>query len=809
MIFSIRLFYIIIIVIFYNHFVFSQQVPTNAKNRRPQVIHGIEVDSENKQLTNYINNKISLYKGKRFSKTVRSEITEKIFSALKRKKILLPDLSEPTFYLIENELKISFKVGNPYRYGFVLIGNQNLSRSHLITKEHYLQFFNNAQLIRKIIFNIRAEYLKRGYANISLDHTVKTDEKNFIKTVYISIKEGRPVKIENINISGQFSRPVDYYIQFIRKHSGTLVQKNFYYNEGLQKGFKSLLNGLRNQGYLSATGYLKASLEKNNKVIIEATVLEGRLSRVKGIQFNGNKYFSDEQLLDIMKMKINKGLNIDTIEQDMQSIISAYQEAGFIEMVLNNKENIIQYDEQSAEAVLRFGIEEKTKIKVVDIIIKDNQSTSTQFILKNIYIKRGDFLTINQIDNSIKSLRDLGIFSSINISTERVDENPENRNLIVQVKERKPRSLRTVLGLNTQRTLTARGFIEFTHKNIFGTGRQFFSHLKLQSNIAHYFQLDATAPNYIEHQILASYFEPFILGTFYNGQIQFSNSSQIFSYDTQGDGSTNIADTVAASLSLQRKINAFINLNWVVVGLEQRKEVKRNNVDCINADSPDCEQRLPLNIASTGLAVNIDKRNSIISASDGFLSKLFVEYVWPFNINQSFSKMSFVKMEIKHFDFRSLYKNWIFVNSIQGGVISSLKPKTASDGFPVSRGFILGGINSLRGFDGLINGERVPDKEELPIEGANTIIAGRSSFYFLIKSECRFPITNNLLWTVFYDGGMVGIEGKRFKKPYRHSAGIGLRYNTPLGPVTGYVAFKISPKKNESFVFPHLSFGEF
>ena len=53
------------------------------------------------------------------------------------------------------------------------------------------------------------------------------------------------------------------------------------------------------------------------------------------------------------------------------------------------------------------------------------------------------------------------------------------------------------------------------------------------------------------------------------------------------------------------------------------------------------------------------------------------------------------------------------------------------------------------------------------------------------------------------------LKGKKFKKPYRHSAGVGLRYKTPLGPVTGYIAFKISPNKNESFVFPHLSFGEF
>ena len=761
LIFNIRQGIIIIASILYSGFVFSKQiVSSNNSTRNSQIIQEIIVDSENKQLTEYINNTLSVYKNKFFSKTIRNEITTKIFSILKRKKILLPDLSEPIFYLTENKLKISFKIKNPYQYGFVVVGNQNVSRSDLISKEHYMQFFNNAQLIRKIIFKIKSEYFKKGYANIQLDHTVKTDEKYFIKTIYLSIQEGRPVKIKSVHISGQFSRSVDYYVQFIKKHSGHLVQKNFYYNEDLQKGFKSLLNGLKNEGYLSATGYLKASQQENNKVIIEVTLQEGVLSRVKEIKFTGNKYFSTEQLLASMQTKINMGLNINMIEQDIQAITSAYKMAGFIEMELNNKANIIQYDEQSAEAVLHFDIEEKTKIRIADIIIKNNQSTKTYFILKNIYIKKGDFLTIDKIDNSIKNLRNLGIFSAINISTEQIDKNPENRNLIVQVEERKPRSLRVVLGLNTQRILTGRGFVEFTHKNIFGTGRQFFSHLKLQSNVAHYFQLDSTAPGYIEHQVLASYSEPFIFGTAFNSQIQLSNSSQIFSHNNiQGDGSTNIADTIAINLLLQRKINSFINLNWIIIGLEQRKEIKYNK-ECMGFNSS-CDQNLPVNIASTGMVFNIDKRDSIISATDGFLSKIFVEYVWPFNVNQSFSKMSFVKMELKHFDFRSVYRNWILVNSIQGGMISSVKPKAEDDGFPVSRSFILGGINSLRGFDGLINGERVPNREELPIEGANTIIAGHSSFYFLLKTELRFPITDNLRWTVFYDGGIVGIEGEK------------------------------------------------
>ena len=116
------------------------------------------------------------------------------------------------------------------------------------------------------------------------------------------------------------------------------------------------------------------------------------------------------------------------------------------------------------------------------------------------------------------------------------------------------------------------------------------------------------------------------------------------------------------------------------------------------------------------------------------MSQIFFEYAWPF----SSKNIQFLKMELKHFDFRPLSNRWIWFNSLQGGMISNLHRQENEGGVPVSRAFILGGINSLRGFDGLIQGERVPNKEEFPIEHANSLIFNRSSFYLLIKTELRF-----------------------------------------------------------------------
>ena len=57
----------------------------------------------------------------------------------------------------------------------------------------------------------------------------------------------------------------------------------------------------------------------------------------------------------------------------------------------------------------------------------------------------------------------------------------------------------------------------------------------------------------------------------------------------------------------------------------------------------------------------------------------------------------------------------------------------------------------------------------------------------IINSEARFPIPlmENLGGAVFYDGGNVysNISAHQFISNYTNSIGIGLRYNTKVGPI--------------------------
>ena len=535
---------------------------------------------------------------------------------------------------------------------------------------------------------------------------------------------------------------------------------------------------------------------------------EGEQVRVKKIVFQGNRAFSTPELKARMRVQAQGPLNVNDLEKDISDMLAFYKSRGFMDMRFVS-EDFISYQDQGESAVLSFRIEEGDPVVLSEIVITGHHLTHPRLIRNALVLKEGDLVTPDKIDRSIKSLREKGYFSSINVSTQKKAGVGGGNRLVVQVRERKPRSFRAALGLNTERTLTARGLLELSHKNIHGRGRQLFSHLKLQSNLAHFLQEDFKLPGHLEHQASLMYMEPFLWSGGLSAQTRLSRSSQIFSHTVKEQKSlTDIVNTVQMDLTLNQELSRSVRLQATLLNWESRGESKKGSLCHIVTEKPLCQGDV-LNLNTVGVSLHIDKRNHLLFATDGFLSSTLIEYSGSLYGLQNSRDLKFLKMEMKHFDFQPLPQDWVWVNHLQGGVVASLTRREGGGGIPVSRGFILGGVQSLRGFDGLIQGERVPDKEELPIEGANELIDTRAWFYFLLRTELRFPLWADWMGSVFYNGGFVNVAGRKWEKPYRQALGFGLRYQTLFGPISLYMGFKVAPKEFESRFVAHLSLGTF
>jgi outer membrane protein assembly factor BamA len=233
-----------------------------------------------------------------------------------------------------------------------------------------------------------------------------------------------------------------------------------------------------------------------------------------------------------------------------------------------------------------------------------------------------------------------------------------------------------------------------------------------------------------------------------------------------------------------------------------------------------------LNIGTMGPTLEIDLRDHPFTPTRGSFSRLNIEYGSP--VLGSTDTIEYLRSfaSFTHY-FPVSQSGWVWANSFRAGYLKNLSDKVWGErtcnptdltcnvvGVPYNKkGLILGGQSTLRGFT-------ISDAFPNVLDGINDeYLLKTEAQSYLVKSEIRFPIPyiSSLGGAVFYDGGMVLIQGVDIKDPYRDCLGIALRLTTPVGAVSLDYAFKLDPRKgdavlgrgDESKTAFHFSIGTF
>lgn len=168
-----------------------------------------------------------------------------------------------------------------------------------------------------------------------------------------------------------------------------------------------------------------------------------------------------------------------------------------------------------------------------------------------------------------------------------------------------------------------------------------------------------------------------------------------------------------------------------------------------------------------------DDRNSKLNPTEGFISSFKLMPI------QGFSHVEFTAL-VSEFD-TSVYLPLgdKTVLALRGAVGTMFGGDTS---IPRSKRFFLGGGGSIRGFEYQEIGRH--DRNDDPYGGIS---------YTLFNSEVRQNITKELAVVGFVDGGMVYEDvTPDFSEKMAIGAGVGLRYNTPIGPVRFDIAVPLT-----------------
>ncbi len=732
--------------------------------------------------------------------TVNQETINKVTTELRKQLSIngyyLIGVPSPQIIFSANDLtaKLVFKFKTAQRYYVEVINNRYYEHTYLendiLKLENYQS--RDANIGSDLAEKLKSFYVSQGFPHVNVPfYETKKGERIYL---YLNIDEGPRTSISEFSVVGQISRDESFYKSKFYDLASAKVQDKLYIKEDIELAAKNLLIFLQNDGYVNAKmTRLFISTERENPAngIVILQIEEGQQVKVSNIKFEGVSAQNLVSLQEATGLSTGQSLSLIQLEQSILNIKKFYNNLGYIEYDLENEDtDLITYLDNNSKADLTFRIKEGPKVEVQSILTEGNTRTKDKLILIELDFKPTDSLTPAKIEESISRLQRTGHFNSVEISTLEKDTNVAQRTVVVKVVERDPGVTVLGVGLTDENSGTLHGYGGIAYRNFFGWGVGLSLRGELNYNFANI--------RYLEQKYTLGFVWPYLFET----RARFRTSAT--RSNTIADILINkVTEANTAVFSIEQDFSSHITglFSYTVStfkdrGIKPEDEIKYG----YTSES--------IVIGSIGPTLDIDFRDNLFNPTKGSFSRLSLEYAGElFGTNIGNNNIDDFYRISGQTTFYFPYKDTgiVFAQSLRGGYIQDIDP-VKTEGIPFDkRGFTLGGRTTIRGFSST---EFFPSTQN---ELGASYRFNTSSTYELVKSELRFPISfkYDLTGAFFYDGGRVRIERVNLADSWRDAVGIGIRYNTPVGPLNLEYGHKLLKKAGESDGAFHLSIGVF
>jgi outer membrane protein assembly complex protein YaeT len=226
-------------------------------------------------------------------------------------------------------------------------------------------------------------------------------------------------------------------------------------------------------------------------------------------------------------------------------------------------------------------------------------------------------------------------------------------------------------------------------------------------------------------------------------------------------------------LALNRRIQRYwlFGINY---GLSFNKE---ESVAAVPFD-PEEDEFLDQNvrISSIGLEILRDTRDDLLNPMRGSVLEARINLA-PDLFG---SELTYIQPTVEAKLYQQVYKKFIVAGRIALETIQGIQGTTF---IPAFKRLYLGGSDTVRGYDF----QRLP-----PLARNGDPIGGQTGFNASI--ETRFPLYRELSGVAFLDAGLLDVEPFQLNfSDTLYTCGLGLRYNTVIGPIRVDFGYKLNP----------------
>ena len=386
--------------------------------------------------------------------------------------------------------------------------------------------------------------------------------------------------------------------------------------------------------------------------------------------------------------------------------------------------------------------------------ISGNVRTRDKVIRREIPVIEGELYSSSKMKEANRRVRNLGFFEEVQV-TDRPGSTVDQSVVEVAVSERLTGTFSIGLGYSSVDKLMAQGSI--SQENFLGRGLS----LNLSGSIgskSNTYSLAVTDPYFLDTDWTLG-------GEVYRSKREFRD------YDDERTGGA-----IRAGHPVSRNSRVFLTYRY-----EQKEITNLSPAALENRFIADQEGRSTLSSITAQWVRN--STDIFEDPSRGGVTRISLEYAGLGGTEH------FLRPIASHRHFFPLF--WGTVFSIHGEV-GYITPTGGDDEVSIGERFFLGGIRTLRGFK---------TREVGPIEtdtlGNRVYVGGEKMGYF--NFEYLFPIYRalGLQGVLFYDTGNAWTDDEEFFSDMRHSAGAGIRWRSPLGPLRFEWGYNLEPRDDE------------
>jgi outer membrane protein insertion porin family len=642
--------------------------------------------------------------------------------------------------------------------------------------------------------NLQDYFERKGYFEVKVN--TNSQQQNDRTILTFQINKGRKYSVKEIAFTGNHHLSSSDLAAQVEVKEGKWIIKHGTYSAKLTKqSAKNIENFYKDNGF-EQVKVTPQAVTNNQGIRITFNVVEGERTTVGNLRVEGNKNIPFGQLhhgKGQFELLEGKPFSPRRMADDRNQIAAKYLDAGFLNSEV--KTVVTRHPDDPHVVDVTYAIAENQRVRISHVVYMGWDHTRLALVKKSANLDPEQPLSQGKLLQGESDLYDLGIFDWSSIGPRRQITDQAEEEALVKVHEAKRNSITYGFGLQVSKrggnvptgSVAVPGLptIGLHGAKVLPSEATFVS----PRGSVEYRRLDMRGlGESLAVSVLAERLDQRFITTYTDPHFRLSNWQALTSISAERTTENPLFQARLADASIQ--FQRFLNIKKTRQ-LQLRYDFNHTKLSQLLVPQLvlPADRNVQLSYVSSTLIQ--DTRDKPLDAHHGVYSTIDLRIVpSAFGSTTNFTRL------LSQYAFYKPLGSLVFANSIRLGLAAPF----AGSNVPTSQRFFAGGGTTLRGF---------PTDEAGPVryvpfcQGTSTTncplipIPVGGNQLFILNSELRYPLPliSNLGGVIFYDGGNVyrRINFPEFVNNYSNTVGIGLRYNTPIGPLRIDLGHNLNP----------------